>query len=533
MAVGPSGPLPASVAFPRCDSPVRFPGAIPRSPPASRKMLNMPRFCLLISAIFLLGYLGYPGSGAAAESRPNILWLVVEDMSCHFGYQGEKLVKTPHVDRLAAEGIAFNNAYATAPVCSASRSAMITGMYQTTIGAHHHRSSRGKLKIELPTGIRTVPELFRAAGYYTCNADENISRPGKEDYNFDFDRAALYDGVDWSSRAPGQPFFAQVQFRGGKLRDVRQWRQEVDAGLEDLVSADQVMLPPYYPDNAILRTDWAAYLNAVQYTDQEIGRVIARLRSEAILDNTVIFFLTDHGISHARGKQFLYDEGSKVPFVVWAPGRIDGGQTRSDLIPHIDIAATSLALATIPIPKSMQSRSLLDREGESHDHVVLARDRCDETTDRIRAIRRGDFKYIRNYFPLRPYLQPCAYKDSKPFMPVMREWHAAGKLNPTQSLHFAATRPQEELYDLTRDPFEIHNLASDPSHRERLTQFRTLLDRWEIDSDDRGRFPESEAMYDSDMAAYLSPRMRENDPAYASDVEANIRLMKQWQLEGK
>jgi arylsulfatase A-like enzyme len=169
---------------------------------------------------------------------------------------------------------------------------MITGMYQTTIGAHHHRSSRGKLKIELPNGICTVPQLFRAAGYYTCNVDESIRRVGKDDYNLDYDRA--------------------------------------------------------------------------------------------------------------------------------------------ELILHIDIAATSLALANIPIPQTMQSRPLLDSERKGHDYVVLARDRCDETIDRIRAIRMGDFKYIRNHFPLRPYLQPSAYKDTKPFMPIMRELFAAGKLNPTQ-----------------------------------------------------------------------------------------------------
>jgi arylsulfatase A-like enzyme len=410
---------------------------------------------------------------------------------------------------------------------------MITGMYQTTIGAHHHRSSRGSLKINLPSDTRTVPELFRAAGYYTCNANEDGSRPGKEDYNFDYQRDALYDGVDWSSRADGQPFFAQVQLRGGKLRDVPQWREEVEAGLDDLVTADEVTVPPYYPDHPAIRDDWAAYLNAVQYTDREIGAVLERLRSEAILANTVVFLLTDHGISHARGKQFLYDEGSKVPLVVWAPGRLAGGQTRTEPIAHIDIAATSMALAGINIPTAMQSRPLFDGGIDARDHVVLARDRCDETTDRIRAIRKGDYKYIRNYFPRRPYLQPCAYKDHKPFMSVLRDLHAAGALNETQTLHFAPNRPMEELYDLTKDPFEIHNLANENAHRDRLTQFRKLLDRWEIESDDRGRFPESEAMYDSDMAAYLSPQLREQDPAYAGDVEANITLMKKWRMEGK
>ena len=157
----------------------------------------------LIPAMILAAWKG-------EESPPNILWIVVEDMSCHCGYQGETLVHTPHVDKLAGGGVVFTNAYVTAPVCSASRSAMITGMYQTSIGSHHHRSSRGDLKINLPEGIRTLPELFREAGYYTCNSNESFDRKGKEDYNFVYDSDALYDGIDWSGRSEGQPFFAQV-----------------------------------------------------------------------------------------------------------------------------------------------------------------------------------------------------------------------------------------------------------------------------------------------------------------------------------
>ena len=160
----------------------------------------------IVFLIVLLGAFTPAAVAGAATARPNILWIVVEDMSCHFGYQGEKLVRTPHVDRLASDGVVFRNAYVTAPVCSAARSAMITGMYQTAIGAHHHRSSRGQAKIRLPEGVRTVPELFRDAGYYTCNAAFAGIRPGefgqagKEDYNFVYERGDLYDGADWSGR---------------------------------------------------------------------------------------------------------------------------------------------------------------------------------------------------------------------------------------------------------------------------------------------------------------------------------------------
>jgi len=471
--------------------------------------------------------------------RPNILWIVVEDMSCHFGYQGEKLVSTPNVDRLAAEGVVFSNAYVTAPVCSAARSAMITGMYQTAIGAHHHRSSRGKLKIHLPEGVTTVPELFREAGYYTCNLafdgrrPTGFDRPGKEDYNFVYDRRALYDGPDWSGRKRGQPFFAQIQLRGGKRRNVPKWYEDVTGGVSNIVTADSVKLPPYYPDHPAFRKDWAGYLNSVQYTDQEVGMIVARLKREKLLDDTIVFFLTDHGVSQARGKQFVYEEGAKIPFVVRGSKRLPGRRVREEVIAHIDMAATSLDLAGIDIPKGMQGRPLFGAQVVPREFVVSARDRCDETVDRIRGLRQGGFKYIRNYYPTRPYLQPCAYKDRKPFMQPLRDLFESGSLNEAQSLHLASTRPEEELYDLEADPFEIHNLAADPAQRDRLRAFRARLEHWVIESDDRGRFPESEAMYDSDMAAYVVGQKRRKKNENAARIEANVALMKRWKAEGR
>lgn len=480
-----------------------------------------------------------------SADQPNIVWIVVEDMSCHFGFQGESSVTTPNVDRLAKEGIVFSNAYVTAPVCSAARSAMITGMFQTTIGAHHHRSSRGKIKIDLPKNIRTIPELFRDTGYYTCNLafdgsqPERYDRVGKEDYNFDFDRKELYNGPSWSGRKSGQPFFAQIQLRGGKLRNVPRWYDEVKSGLDDLVTTNDVRLPPYYPKHPAFLDDWATYLNSVQYTDKEVGLIIDQLLKEKLLDNTIIFFLTDHGISQARGKQFAYDEGAKIPFIVWAPKRIlesklnPKKRLRSEPVSHIDMSATSLDLAGIPIPNTMQGRTLFGASAKPRDFVVVARDRCDETVDRIRAIRQGNFKYIRNYFPNRPYLQPCAYKDAKPFMKPLRELYAAGRLDPVQSLHLAEVRPKEELYDLNADPFEVNNLALDPNYSDRLKSLQSTLESWEIATNDQGRNSESEAMYDSDMAAYLNRRMRQTKPAYVAEVEKNIAIMKKWKNEGK
>lgn len=486
-------------------------------------MRNLP---LLV--VFVLSFLG----ASRAADRPNVVWIVVDDMSSHFGYQGEPLVETPHVDRLAREGVVFDRAYATAPVCSTFRTAMITGMYQTTVGGHHHRSGRGELPIELPGEVKTIPELFREAGWFTTIADASGSRKGKQDYNFTYEESALYDGIDPAERAEGQPFFAQYHLRGGKLRNVEKSYEEAKAGLPNLVSPADVNLPPYYPDHPVVREDWAQYLDSVNYTDVEVGRILDRLGKGGLLENTVVFFLTDHGISHARGKQFLYEEGIRIPFVAWGPGLVPEGVVREELVAHIDLGASSLQLAGIEVPGWMQGRPLFGPGAEPRDFVVSARDRCDETVDRIRCVRKGDFAYIRSYFPERPYLQPNRYKDAKPFMPVLRELHAAGKLDAAQSLLLAETRPEEELYDLRSDPWQLGNLAGDPAHRETLAGMRGILANWELDTDDRGRFPEPEAIYDSDMDVGLA-KHRKRNPETAAALEENIALMKRWRGEGK
>lgn len=496
------------------------------------KHLLLKNSILLLTTILVVSNSLQAAETPNKQQRPNIVWIVVDDMSCHFGYQGEKLVKTPHVDRLAREGVVFNNAYVTAPVCSTFRSALITGMYQTTIGAHHHRSGRGAMKIHLPKGMHTIPELFRKAGYYTTNANAEGTRPGKEDYNFVYQRADLYDGVDWTKREAGQPFFAQYQLSGGKLRNGARAYAKVNSELKDLVTAEEVTLPPYYPDHPVIRQDWAEYLNSVVYTDKQVGQIIDRLKEQKVLDNTVVFFLTDHGISHARGKQFLYEEGMKIPFVVWGLKYEQAGSVRDELISHIDLAATSLAFAGIKVPVTLQGRPLFGPQAKPREYVVAARDRCDETVDHIRGIRKGNFKYIRNYLPERPYLQPSRYKDGKPFMPVLRELYTAGKLNEAQSLQLAETRPEEELYDLSKDPWEIHNLAGDANQKARLAKFRGLLANWELETNDRGRFPESEAMYDSDMELYLN-KGKKRKPEQAAVLKSNIELMKRWHAAGK
>ena len=501
-----------------------------------------PMSALLRSVFLFLGLVAAtsrPSSCVAFDdstsglSRPNIVWVVVEDMSDHFGCYGETTIKTPNVDRLAAEGVLFQNAFVTAPVCSTCRSALITGMYQTTIGVHHHRSGRGIVKIQLPTGVRPIPVLFKEAGYWVSNGYEeilNLARPGtkarkprpaKTDYNFEY-ASTLYDNSDWKGRAKGQPFFAQIQLRGGKGRTL---------DTPNPISPDKVQLPPYYPDDPVIKDDWAKYLNSVMNTDIAVGKLFARLKRDGDLKNTFIFFITDHGISHARGKQFVYEEGMKIPLIIHGPG-LNAGQKRDDLVLQIDLAATSLALAGIKIPAHLESVDLFADDYSPRKFVVSARDRCDETVDRLRGIRTARYKYIRNFLHERPYLQPNAYKDNKDILKAMRRLYAAGKLNLAQSLIMRTSRPKEELFDLKNDPLELNNLAGSPGHRRILSEHRAMLEDWIQKTGDKGMQNEPEEVFDSDMRVYLD-KIRKRDRRRFEEISRNIALMKEWAAAGK
>ena len=453
---------------------------------------------LLIAVLLLIGLASFASEAAAQDSsdvRPNIVWVVAEDMSPHLGVYGDSLVQTPNIDRLAAEGVRFDRAFVTSPICSPARSALVSGMYQTTLGAHHHRSQRTSGKgggnegyyasYEVPEGITLIPELFQEAGYYTTLGGPQRSdgaKPGlaKSDYNFIWD-ADVYDGDDWSGRQPGQPFFAQVHLQGGKNRD---------ADVPNPVSPADVTLPPYYPDHPVLREDWANYLNAIQHMDREVGQVLDRLEGEGIADSTVVIFMSDHGISHLRGKQFLYDEGIHVPLVVRFPDGQRAGDVREDLVEHIDVAAASLAMAGIPIPDYVQGLDVFADDYVPRRYVFAARDRGDETVDVIRAVRSGRYKYIRNYYADRPHAQPNRYKDGKEIVQTMRALHEAGELNALQDRPFAPTRPPEELYDLESDPHETQNLVGLPEHGRTLENLRAIHVEWIEATRDMGLIPE-------------------------------------------
>ena len=326
-------------------------------------------------------------------------------------------------------------------------------------------------EIRLPDGVVPVPVLFQRAGYYTCIGSPIVARTRSEDglqlrVGPGHVRRERLVRRKPANRSSCRSSSTAANIRG--QRPNQAWEDRVRRELGSNTRPDSVSLPPYYPRDPLILQDWADYLDACRYTDKEVGDVVARLEKESLLEETVIFFMTDHGISHARGKQFLYDEGTHVPFVVRGPG-IGRGVVRDDLIEHIDLAATSLTLAGIEVPKWMQGRNVLAADYVKRDAVFGARDRCDETIDHIRSVRTAQFKYIRNYLNKRPLLQPCAYKDDKAIVQQLRVLHAGGKLDSLQeTLLFAPSRPAEELYDLAADPHELSNLAGDSRFKRPL-----------------------------------------------------------------
>lgn len=427
----------------------------------------------------------------AAKARPNILWILGDDLGPDLGCYGTPLVRTPNLDRLASEGIRYTRCFTSAPVCSPSRSAWNTGVYQTRIDAQNHRSHRGD-GYRLPEGVKLVSQRFHDAGYFTANvttAASGVRASGKTDFNFQAEQP--FDGIDWSQRAPGQPFYAQINFmephRGPAWPAARKQAELVDPA--------KVKLPAYYPDHPVARDDWANYLDAVHLLDTKVGAVLDRLEHEGLAKNTIVVFFGDNGRCHVRDKQWLYEGGLHVPLIVrWPGGSVKPGTVQTGMVSAIDISATSLALAGLEIPKGLDGQPFLGPNAKTRTEIFGARDRCDETVDRIRSVRTERYKLIRNYYPDRPYTQKNAYKERQyPVLNLMKQLHAEGKLTREQELFMAPRRPAEELYDLQADPEEIHNLAASPTYRKTLKDLEARLDRWIAETHDRGAIAEDPA----------------------------------------
>lgn len=457
--------------------------------------------------------------------RPNVLWIIAEDMSPHLSIYGVPEVRTPHLDALARKGMRFDRAFVTGSVCSTSRSAFNTGMYQTTLGAHHQRSHRpdepGYRPHPLPTGVRILADWMRDRGYLTADLVELPREVGFKgsahtDWNFTYEGKPV-DTAAWSDLPQRQPFYAQLN-----LPEAHRGPAWNAAAGKLSVAADpaKVELPPYYPDHPVVRTDWANYLNSIMVLDAKVGRILDQLARDGLADTTVVVFMSDHGQAMVRAKQWVYDSGLRIPLIIyWPPGipapeGYRAGSVAEELVTALDLTATTLTLGGGTKPRQMHGRVLFGPQREPEPKYVFgARDRCDETVDRIRTVRSRQYRYVRNYYPERPFLQTNRYKElNYPTMWVLRELDAAGKLTPAQKQLTAPARSKEELYDLTADPHEVVNLVDSPRHAAVLAEMRGALDEWVVATDDQGRFAE-----DPRVISHYEQLMRRN---YDQKIEA-------------
>lgn len=461
---------------------------------------------------------------AITDNRPNLLWIIADDLgpelAC-YGYQG---VSTPNLDRLAAEGVRYTRAFSTSPVCSASRSAVITGMYQTSTGTHQHRAIDAFP--DLPQNVVPLTKLLQNAGYYTTNQSDLLGFRAdiKVDYNFNHDPKELFNGDDFRDAPAGKAFFAQVQMYPPH-------RPFLIPPVQDRSRFASALMPPYFPDHPLVRVDWSAYLLSIEKLDQLVGATLEQLEKSGLADNTIVVFFGDNGRPHLRNKQWLYEGGLHTPLIIRWPGHLKAGEVSDDLVSLIDLAPTCLEWMGLPIPSWMQGISFADHPSRStREYVYAARDRCGEAEDRIRSVRDKRFKYIRNFRPDLPYMQSSVYKDtSYPAVHVLRALHARGELSDDQERFMADSRPGEELYDLEADPHELRNLAEDVAFNDQLVALRDQLDKWIVETGDQGDHVEDPDMvqsYRDERAIFYKNWLKEQNLPEDATPEM---IMKAWE----
>lgn len=469
----------------------------------STNKMNRRRFLQISSgtaAAMLLPKISVYG-GQSSQIQPNILWVSCEDTSPDLGCYGDSYSVTPNIDKLAAQGVRYDNVYSHSGVCAPTRSGIITGMYPTTIGTHHMRC-----KGVPPAYVKCFSEYLRAAGYYCTNNS-------KTDYQFDPPPSAWDESsrkAHWHGRADDQPFFAVFNYTISHESQIRNRSESMLKRLAALRPDERhdpakAVLPPYYPDTLLARRDWAQYYDVVTLMDKQVGDILKQLEDEGLADNTIVWFWGDHGRGLPRAKRWIYDSGLRVPLVIRVPEKlrkiampdnpdaVRPGSVNDDLVAFIDFAPTMMSLAGIKIPQHIQGKAFLgSQKAAPREYIYAARDRMDEAYDLIRAVRDKRYKYIRNYMWHLTRGQDINYMNQMPTMQEMRRLNAEGKLKGPQLQYFEATKPVEELYDTRNDPHEVNNLADNPKYKKVLERMRKAHKQWVKETGDIGLIPEPE-----------------------------------------
>ncbi len=439
----------------------------------------------------------------ASAKQPNILWITCEDMSPHLGCYGEKVAKTPNLDQLASEGIRYTRMFAVYGVCAPSRSSIITGMFPSSIGTQHHRTIQKVVDTDgkdgypagfypyeavVPAEVKCFPEYLRQAGYYCTNN-------AKTDYQFTAPETVWDENSNkahWRNRPAGKPFFSV--FNINVTHESQVWERKTQP---ILVASQAITVPPYYPDDSIVRREMAVFLSNVIEMDKQVGNILQQLKEDGLYENTIIFFFSDHGDGLPLSKREVYDRGTRVPFIVRLPGKAQAGKVEEELHSFIDLAPTILSLANITIPSHLQGKAFLGTQASTkpHSYLYMAKDRMDSETDRVRAVRDKRFMYVKNYIPEQPLYQNVDYRLQQAIMQDILRLKNEGKLTDQQLAWFKSPRVAEELYDCEVDPWQVHNLAGDPKYAKKLEELRKAHNQWLVTYNDLSAKPEMEMIH--------------------------------------
>jgi len=455
--------------------------------------LNRMVSILILSLLFSCKFSKKPidDNTTPIPKTTNILWLVTEDMGQYLPSFGDNTVLTPNLNRLAAEGIKYPNVFSPSGVCAPSRAAIATGMYPSSIGANHMRTTSytevtGLPKYEAipPPEVKMFSELLRKQGYYCTNNAKN-------DYQFKAPVTSWDQNgkkAHWKNRAQGQPFFSIFNFNVTHESGLFEPYERAIAIPENI----EFSIPPYLPDTRTVRRDlWKMY-NNIALMDQQIGKVLKELEEGGLLENTIVFFYSDHGGPLPRQKRLVYDSGLKVPMIIRFPNKINAGTQDDQLISFVDFAPTVLALSGQVPPNYLQGQTFIEKKQIKRKYIHAASDRFDGFTDVIRAVRDRRFKYIRNYRTEQGYYLPVSYREQIPTMKELIKLRDEGSLNEVQSQWFREKKPKEELFDCLKDPHEINNLANQTKYQNKLIELRSEMDRWLNEIDDQPNLPERE-----------------------------------------
>lgn len=427
----------------------------------------------MICQVLLLSVVGL-GRAHCAETPPNIVVFIADDMGVEdCGAYGHSKIRTPTLDRLADEGMRFDQAFLTCSSCSPSRASILTGRYPHSTGAH-------QLHLPLPVNQMLVSEVLREAGYHTAAVGKwhlgNGAKP-----KFDEVREGKVDQMvpALRERPRDKPFFGWFAF-------IDPHRPYQPNTIEEPHTAEDVLVPPFLPDAKEVRDDLAMYYDEISRMDGDIGSVLEELERQGMAEETLVVFLSDNGRPFPRCKTTVYDSGIQTPLIARWPGHVKPGTTTASLVSSVDLAATICDVAGVGLPSSFQGKSfatVLHDPGAKHRDFVFAEHNWHDYEARERAVRSSRFKYIRNFYNDLPGTPPADAVRS-PTYDVMKALHAAGRLSDAQSGPFVVPRPAEELYDLERDPFELTNLADDAASASELQTLRNVLQEWQAETGD-------------------------------------------------